>query len=425
MKSLPAFILATVGVAIVWALTSIVPFHLLSAETLELVYKPSPRELSLLVVCSGGGALGWYFISAEIAGLTTRRAVMGWTMVQSSVLLLSLPFLGDSFPVLMALCAGLGFMGASIWSVWFPMVMEVNHRVRPTAVAAFFVSLYTVAAVCIPAFSELLAKYGSMTTLLGLGAASLAGSCLALVASKQMLRPSRGNAPVTFFTMTRDDVANLCNLSSIFLFMLGLLIFPLLFLTGDYLLPAFVAENTHLKYSDVSWIIGIGRVPAVAILLVAMPAIRSNVPVRFFGVGLTVAALGMIGMAKVSDTIEFIAVYLVYYLGIGLCLSALYNSIVASVVRPSRDVSLLAGGLVLTMGALGTSGAHFFLLEIGLDTGRLFLLCAAVPACAGAILALGSFIRALNGANQGGHFDDDTPVRNTNFKKFKYGNPRG
>lgn len=423
MRSIPAFIISTVGVAIVWALTSVVPFVLLSHSGLEQIFQPTLEQFGILLACYGGGAFFWYLLSSELAALAGRRATMGWATVQTSLVLIALPVVAHSLPLLMLKMGLLGLMGAAVWSVWFPLVLEADHRVRPSLVATFFVALYTVSAILIPVASQLLASHGTVQTVMGMGAASLATSVLVIAVSAKMLRPTRSLAPVSFLRLTRDDFADLFNLSYLFLFMFGLLLLPVLLYTSGTLLPALAERNLKFDESALSWIMAIGRVPAVAVLLVAMPNLRHAVPVRYFGMGLVVAGVGLGGAAKATNPLIFVVCLLVYFAGIGLCWSAFFDAVISAVVREARIPGLLFSGLGLVLGIAASGGLHYAAFIFDLTVVHVFLLVAAGSAGGGVLLFLGSFIAALNGANEGGHFGDEM-LPQTNFGRFKYGNPR-
>lgn len=411
--------------ALIWALSAIVPFIVLAMPDLEGFLTPTTSELALLACCYGAGAVFWTVVSVEVAALVSRRSVVGWTAFQTAGLLIALPLLGNSLPMMMVLMAGLGCMSAVVWAVWFPLLLEVDYRVRPGMVAAFFVAIYASTAVAIPLVVEMTKIFGVLRTLMGFGGLSMVAAVLVIASSKSILRPSRTAAPISFFRLRREDLAKLFNLSFVFLCLLILPAFALVLQTLEQgILAIGLAEKLHFDQSALLWIAGIARAPALAVLLVTMPTIRHGVPLRYFGLGLLIAGGGLPVVVNAPNSFVFAGAYMVCFAGIGLCWGAFFSAISAAVPRETRFPGLIVTAMSLVIGLLAASGWQWAANYLNLEAEFVFLATAVGVGAVGLTAIMASFISALNGAHQGGHFEEDHHTASANFRKFTYGNPQ-
>ncbi|MDT8392143.1 MAG: hypothetical protein RRC34_16700 [Lentisphaeria bacterium] len=425
MRSLSAFVFATIGVALVWALSAIVPFIVLAMPGLEGLITPSPREVALLACCYGAGAVFWLFLSTEMAALISRRSMVGWTALQTAGLLIALPLLGNSLPMMMILMAGLGCMNAVVWAVWFPLLLEVDYRMRPSMAAAFFVALYSAAAIGIPGAVELTTFLGPLRALLAFGGMSMIAALLVIGASKSILRPSRVTAPTSFFRFGKAELSRLFNLSFIFLCLIILPTFTwVLQALEQGVLSIGLAEKFRIDQSGLLWIAGIARAPALAVLLLTMPTIRHGVPLRYFGLGLLISGGALPVLVNTANSFVFTGAYMVCFAGVGLCWGAFFAAISAAVPRETRFAALLVAALALVTGALAASGWQWVADFLDLETEFVFATTAIGVSGVGLTGLLASFFASLNGVNQGGHSEEDHQTSQTNFRKFTYGNPQ-
>ncbi len=424
MKSLAAYLIATIGVASVWAMSSVLPFVLLAGDDLEHLIHPTGAQWGLLTLAHAGGAIFWYILCVELAALAGRRATIAWAMFQTSLALIALPVVGNQWLPMLMLFGVMGVMPAALWAVWFPLVHESDHQLRPSAVAGFFVVLYTVTSMALPIGVQVMKLRGSTQTLMGMGAAGLGFSMLTAIASKSMLRSTRSKAPTSLMRLTREDIGEMTSLSFVFLFLFGILTYPLLFQTTTAM-GATLAQAQLGRLSDVGigMILALGPVPALAVLLLAMPSLKDSVPLRYLGLGMMVAAVGMVVIGKATHPFVFLGGYLGYFAGVGLCWTVYYSAIMVTATRDVRVQALLVAGLGLTMGMAAAGAAHYGLLLVDLPMDMVFALIAAVAGGCGALLWLGSLFAALNGHHQGGHFGEERTPQG-NFKRFTYGNPR-
>lgn len=332
------------------------------------------------------GMLVGQFLCTEVASVLGRRHTVILGMLVSAGAYGALAMTERLFAVRITMVF-MAFMPAVTVVVWLSLVAEIGRH-RPGRSLSIFVFVATLAGAGTMAAGGWLK---SRTTYPGLFAWA-SGTCVACAVGfalvARLLPGKEGMKARSVFRLARSDVKHLLTGPFLVASLVGLFLEPLLALTMNQLFPNLARDRHGMDESAIIHIVALGRLPALACVLILGRYVDRLRAGMCYGVGMVLVAAGVVAMALTTSQEAMVASYLFYYLAYGVIWSSNLATVNRSVRADLREAAFAVSTAGATVGVLLVGALHNRLLAAGMTLPNLFVLCGAAAAAAGAILIL-------------------------------------
>lgn len=340
-------------------------------------------ELTLWFI---GGTIFWQLLATEISMRIGRRGTVLLAML-CCALSFGLAGFTESLGVLAALLFLMAFMPASFTTAWLPMVADAGGRKPGKAMGISLFASNLAGAATLIAGGRMIGGGDYRSSF-----AACAVACSVCAFAFLLLTPGAGRGKpertLSLLRMSKADAVELMKGSFVWILLAGICVEPFNFHTANQLFPNICRDTQGMGEGTISCIVALGRLPAIATLLVVAHIVDRMAPSRLYGIGIIIGGAGVVSMGCSGSALALVAGYVVFYLGQGVSWASNSASVNASVKTRLRDPAFAVMSVAMTASALGVGTLQHWLLSSGVDLPRVFVICGIAACLGGAMLLL-------------------------------------
>ena len=361
--------------------------------------------------------------AADLAGWIGRVPALLVAMVAAAASFAGIALARD-FRVVGPMLALMGFAQAVANVIWFPLVAQLGGEKPGKALAINQLITVAVTVALLVSGGGLAESLSYVTLFWIITGVSLA---CALVFALVTRGPAPGTTPtpgawtmppdepiVSLRHLKRADIAALMGGPFLFILLVGVALEPFNYHTLNQLFQnllrstitgtptggandAIAATQTAVSAATaepagverfITNLVAIGRVPAIVTLFVLGRHIDRLNPVRWYGSGLTVAAIVLITMGVITSKGSLMWLYPLFYVFHGAVWAGNSASVNAVVAPRLREVAFILMSTFANVALLFVGLIHNRLAEQGVSLRTIFVLCGSVALVSGVMLTL-------------------------------------
>lgn len=361
--------------------------------------------------------------AADLAGRIGRVPALLVAMIAAAVSFAGIAIARD-FRIVGPMLALMGFAQAVANVIWFPLVAQLGGDKPGKALAINQLLTVIVSFAILVAGSALAARLTYLTLFWIVTGVSLGCAGVFAIVTR---RPAPGATPTPGeWTMPRDepivslrhlkrsDIAALMGGPFLFILLIGVALEPFNYHTLNQLfqnlLRSTITGSATGGASDViattqaaasagtnesagveqfiTNLVAIGRMPAIVMLYALGRHIDRLNPVRWYGMGLTLAAITLVTMGVITSKGSLMVLYPLFYVFHGAVWAGNSASVNAVVEPRLREVAFILMSTFANVALLIVGLIHNRLAEQGVSLRTIFVLCGSVALFSGLMLTL-------------------------------------
>lgn len=358
--------------------------------------------------------------AADLAGWIGRVPALLVAMIATAVSFAGIAIARD-FRIVGPMLALMGFAQAVANVIWFPLVAQLGGDKPGRALAINQLLTVVVSFAILVAGSTLAARLTYLTLFWIITGVSLGCAGVFALVTR---RPSPGTTPqpgewtmprdepiVSLRHLKRSDIAALMGGPFLFILLIGVALEPFNYHTLNQLFQNLLrstitgsatggaiattqasigaAKNESAGVEQfITNLVAIGRMPAIIMLFVLGRRIDRLNPVRWYGMGLTFAAITLVTMGVITSKGSLMVLYPLFYVFHGAVWAGNSASVNAVVEPRLREVAFILMSTFANVALLIVGLIHNSLAEQGVSLRTIFVLCGSVALFSGVMLTL-------------------------------------
>lgn len=336
-----------------------------------------------------GGLIGWQLVCTEISAKIGRHATVVLALSVAACAYVGLA-LTTNLTVICLLLALIGFVSAANNAAWLPMAAEIGATYPGRALAVAQIVSVLCSMAVLAGGGALIAALEYRTAFL-LSAGVSAGCALWFYRLTAAFAHHNHGRVVSLLTFTKDDLRSLLRGPFLVVLLLGVCVEPFNYHTINQLFPNLARDAYAVSEQRISEIVALGRLPALAGLLILSRYIDRLPAMRCYGAGLAAAGLVVAGLGRAPDVGWLAAAFVAFYLPHGVVWGSNLAAVNAVVAPRLRDAAFAIMSVVMLGAQFGAGVVHNRMVNAQIALGDIFLWCGAIVVVSGGALLAYSF----------------------------------
>lgn len=387
LSQMRIILLCAFPVATVWTMSWFGVFTFVNAYVIKGLHF-SNKDWATVTLWFAGGMVFWQILCTEISSRLGRRSTIFLAMLTSALFFI---FAGhvENLTFLGILLFFLGFTPAVFSAVWLPMVAETGgyRPGRALGTAQWILNGMTVLTLMTGGRFVSNGNFRGVFMICG-AVCCFCGLFFYMLTS--FLREAERGHIVSLLRIRKEDVVGLVRGPLLWVLLLGSCVEPFNYHTANQLFPNLARDIHGVSEQMISFIVALGRLPALLSLFIIANFVDRSSPSRCYGIGIIWAASGIVFMGLAANILQVIAGYVMFYLGHGIVWGTNTVSVNACVETRFRDSSFAIMSIFMTVSAFAVGAFHRWMLGNGLPLSSVFVICGIVAAVGGISLIIKS-----------------------------------